>query len=240
MKPVDPSAIVVPLFRAGTRITPRMRLLFSPNSSTHQCIKLLTTADPIFKQNCLRIFTASLLAYELNSTLALVEGWFSNAIESATRPPRRVTGSYMSYLILKFLQRAQFTPYRGPVLRKNSSCCTWQEIDAVVQMQPTHFTAVANCPCPSRHRVERYVKLKRVANVTVLSPHTILEARNITLTTMQRELVQTLVPSARESIQGWIAETPNWLLHGVSHLCNYFFPKNLPLESWLANKLRSP
>lgn len=239
MKQKIPGPIIAPCFRASTCISPAMRRLFCKTATPAEHIKGLASANLIFRHNCLRIFTASLVAQATQGSLVFVEGWSSNVIESKMRPPRTVTGSYMGNLILKFLQRAQLTPYQGPVVRRDCSCCTWQEIDAIAQFNSQRIIIVAHCPCPSSRRVSRYLKIKGIAHADVLSPHAILQSHGKTLSPLQQELVASLLPSLRETLQGIFLEIPNWVIHGTSHLSRSWFPHDRPLEVWLADKLRS-
>lgn len=234
------TTLIVPFFRASTTISKSNRHLFSKTLSRDKFFNLLYETDPIFRQNSLRIFAASLLAAREEGTMGFVEGWSSNRIElNSAHPARFVTGSYMSHIILKMLQRHQLTPFGGPVIRQNKSCCTWEEINAVLQLPFEKTIIVANSPCPSGSRVTHYCKLKKAASVSVHSPQSLFDSEKMVFNSAQQKLIEILSPSLQEKITAPIIETPNWVIHTLSRCGLFLFPAKKPLELWLAQKLRS-
>lgn len=238
-------ALLAPFFRASVTITGLYRRLFSRSLSDAEFFAMLSKTPLAFRQNISRILAAALVAEKVNGRIVFVEGWRSNIIERVQKKGTRViTGSRMSGIMLKMLQRRGLTGYHRRPLLYDISRCTAEETDALKTISITgdgrqEVICITETPCPSAQRVRRYIKKYPDIFKTVLTPSGCIHHYNLLLNKHQKILFNACRLTFFERTVGVLTECLNWSLHFISVFIQLFFFTDISFEVWLAGKLRT-
>src|SRR5687768_1576200 len=124
------STVVAPFFRASLTIGRAERAVFARGLPERAFVEGVRRLDPVLRQDLRRLFAAAHLAEARRARLALVEGWRSNLVIGVRRR-RFVTGSWMSELLLRLLERRRLVRLVERPLRADLSRCTSEEAEAI-------------------------------------------------------------------------------------------------------------
>lgn len=235
--------LVVPFCHSPTRLSAGQRALFRRDLPLPAFEALLgTTAVPV-RQNVARVFAAALVAERTGATLAFVEGWRCHEIE---RPgggaPRLVTGSKLSHLLLRMLQRRGLVAAAIRPVKRDASRCTLDEVQTVATLAPEASDAaivgIAGFACPSVPRAGRYLRRATTRATCVHSPRSAVAALGVALDPAQRRLFAATRLRLSEAAHFFLFESLNWALHVCSEVERRLIDPPAPLEQRLAHRLR--
>ena len=234
--------LVAPFFRASVTIDETFRGLFAREVSDTAFLEALRRCPGILRQNLRRLYAASRLAEASGGRLALVEGWRSNVVlRPRGRSPRAVTGSWTLALLLRLLRRRGLVRLERATIRREESCCTWEEARAIAAVAaslgaPTAVIGISDSPCPHPDRAARY--LRSVApGGSVLTPEQALARSSRPPTEAETALWQALASRTAERLCAPLLETPNWALHLASESLHGLLG-GTPAEVRIARALR--
>lgn len=235
--------LVTPFCHSPIRLMASHRRLFERALPRTDFETLLRTTSIQVRQNVARIFVAGLLAEKLDATIAFVEGWRCHQIErtgSARRDMR--TGSRMSHLLLRMLQRRGMLNTTLQTIRREASRCTLEEVQALAALGSDpgagEIVGIAGLCCPSATRAEQYLRATTRIPSRVLTPSKALIRWNLPLNTAQAGLMRATTLSRREVLRAVIVEGANWGIHAVSGIEQALLGSRVPLEVRLARALR--
>ena len=215
--------IVLPFFRASVRLQEEQAPLFEPALPHQEFLTHLRGAPLPFRHNIQRVLVACETALHEQASIALAEGWLSNRMEAEGD---LCTGAEVSERMIQLLQSRGLTDFTGEIHRLDESCCTWQEVQTVHRAFPqAHVIGVSSSPNPSATRARRVLKKVRGPSADVRS--------TCHLGTAQQEVFDACAVSS-----GWITETINWMVHGLSEIERELLKPEVPLEMRLAMRLR--
>jgi hypothetical protein len=234
--------LVAPFFRASVRLGRADRILFERGLPDDALVLRLRASGPILRQNLRRLFAAALLAQSTGAALALVEGFRGNRVVQLRGRDRFVTGSWLFEALLRLLLRRRLIPAPVASFRIDRSRCTVEEAAAVAALARSlgcdgNVTAVADAPCPSAARTERYLR-RELRTAVVLTPDQAFARAMVPVTTAQAAFWEALAPRGAERWLAPLVEAPNWGLHFLSDGVGRAFGLRVPFEQRLAHLLR--
>ena len=235
--------LVATFCHSPTRLDLHQRALFARALPASDFDALLGTTPVSFRQNVARVFAGALVAGRTGAPLVFVEGWRCHEIACSRGMNRIVTGSTLSHLILRMLQRRDLVSGSIRPVRQNASRCTLDEVQAIVRLVPPETPAItivgiAGFACPSRLRAGRYLRRATRNATRVYSPREALDAFALPLDPAQQHLLRATRLRASEKLRFGLFEGANWTLHVVSELEAWLRAPALPLEQRLAHRLR--
>jgi len=253
-----PEALIAPFCHSPMRLRLAHRALFRRHLPREAFETMLRTTPVEVRQNVRRIFAAAVLAEQLGARLALVEGWRCHEIERPRgRAPRILTGSRVSILLLRLLQRRGLVAPGLRAIRREVSRCTVDEVEtmlALLDESPARawVLGIAGFSCPSAIRAHRYLRMqciqrsRRTQRIEggvsggVCTPAQAL-ARwgTAALTPAQRGLLDATGLRPLEGLWYLAVEGINWGMHATSTLEALLLRPARPLEQRLAHRLRT-
>jgi hypothetical protein len=227
------------------RLTLAQRRLFLRDLPSGEFETVLAGTSVHVRQNVRRIFVAALLAAELEAPLAFVEGWRCHEIpRHGPRGPRLLTGSRISRLWLRMLQRRGLVPgWIRPIWRE-ASRCTVDEVEAIAVLVPAgadapRIVGIAGLSCPSAVRAERYLRRAAGHGSTVAAPAHAVARWRLSLDERQLGIMRATRLGVGETLRSLVVEGVNWAVHGASEIERVLRPSVRPLEQRLAHRLRA-
>ena len=229
--------LVVPFFRAPTRLDLAARALFVRGLSDDAFLRGLRDAPDTFRVNLGRVLAAAALAQAEGRRLALVEGWRANVIERPRgRKAHVVTGSWISALIVRLLARRGLVSAGVRPVRVSLSRCTFDEARAAASLRADgEIVGVAGTACPSAPRLARY--LQAFAPATALTPQAALARAGRTDARTLDVLRATSLRPAEAGV-ALALEGAAWATHLLSAVEARVATTPSPLEQRLAHRMR--
>lgn len=231
------AGLVVPFFRAPTRLDLPTRALFARGLPDDVFVRGLRQAPAAFRTNVGRVLAAALLAHAEHGRLAFVEGWRANVIDRPRgRPARVVPGSWISALIFRLLARRGLVSAGVRAVRLSLSRCTLDEAQAAAALRADgELVGVAGTACPSIPRLARY--LRPFAPARALTPHAALarvaRVEPRVLTVLHATSLSSVEAGAARAVEG-----AAWATHLLSVLESRIVAPPSALEHRLAERLR--
>jgi hypothetical protein len=247
-----PETLVAPFCHSPMRLRLTHRVLFRRHLPREAFETMLRTTPVEVRQNVRRIFAAAVLAERLGARLALVEGWRCHEIERPRgRAPRILTGSRVSTLLLRLLQRRGLVAPGLRAIRREVSRCTVDEVETMLALldedpAEARVVGIAGFSCPSAVRAHRYLRIQCIRRSQggacggVYTPAQALARWGMTtLTPAQRGLLDATGLRPLEGLWYLAVEGINWSLHATSTLEGRILRRPRPLEQRLAHRLRT-